>query len=109
MEFRVDKIPPHKIDMELIPYFKGVINEAYERPIMIAMWKGSFKKKYIHTKTSITNKTSFDILSIKVVDISSSAEYTLQVNISEYLLLQEELDDLHNGLACRHYEPADPV
>jgi len=126
-----NKIPVHKIVMDVKPYYREVITDGtYAKPVLITMWRGILRSRYIrcshnssnnhHHPTAVVaaahdnimslfNTNAFDVLTIKTLDITNSCQSSISLEIREFLDLQEELDDLHNGLACRHFEPADPM
>lgn len=128
-----NKIPVHKIVMDVKPYYREVITDgSYAKPVLITMWRGILRSRYIRpshhnssssnnhhhhppsTTTTTTvhdnimslfNTNAFDVLTIKTLDITNSCHSSVSLEIREFLDLQEQLDDLHNGLACRHFEP----
>lgn len=108
-----NKIPVHKIVMDVKPFYREVISDgSYAKPVLITMWRGILRSRYIRTHNSpndnimsLFNSNAFDVLTIKTLDITNSCQSSISLEIREYLDLQEELDDLHNGLACRHFEP----
>ena len=122
-----NKIPVHKIVMDVKPYYREVITDGtYAKPVLITMWRGILRSRYIrcshnssnnhHHPTAVVaaphdnimslfNTNAFDVLTIKTLDITNSCQSSISLEIREFLDLQEELDDLHNGLACRHFEP----
>lgn len=127
-----NKIPVHKIVMDVKPYYREVITDgSYAKPVLITMWRGILRSRHTvvrshhhHVTTataaataasttpthdnnimSLFNTNAFDVLTIKTLDITNSCQSSVSLEIREFLELQEELDDLHNGLACRHFEP----
>jgi len=109
-----NKIPIHKIVMDVKPFYREVITDgSYAKPVLITMWRGILRSRFVRSHNpavndnimSLFNSNAFDVLTIKTLDITNSCQSSVSLEIREYLELQEQLDDLHNGLACRHFEP----